>query len=177
MLDSEELLALARHNLQKGDLEGALSKIKQVMAGEEAPVEAYSIAARVYAQLSMFERAREHYQGYLQQRPDAAHEMFEIGMTFAQENKPAEALEEWSRALAAMPDHPPALFFSADMLARQGRAIEARRHLDVLLKSVAPDNMYVERAKQLVQALEMGSSAPGEVPFDPASAPVPYGRH
>jgi len=175
MLDNQELLALVRHHLQRNEIEGALVKVKQVLESDQPPDEALVLAGRVYAQIGMFDRAQAHYQRYLEAHPEAAHEIFELGMTYAQQNRSAEALQEWTRALTLVPMHPPALFFSADMLARGGKPAEARRHLDVLLKSAAPDNMYVERAAKLLQALE---SAQPAGPFAGTADVInPYGRH
>lgn len=67
----DELVALARLDMDRGNVEAALSKLKQVLAGADPLSEAQAMAARLYAQLGLFERARPLYQAYLQSNPEA----------------------------------------------------------------------------------------------------------
>lgn len=158
-LDSAELLALARLAIERNDIESALIKLKKVIAASEPPIEAVSMAARVYAQLGLFERAEKLYEQYLDKHPDAVVERFQLGMTRFDSGKPAQALETWERVLKEQPVHPPALFYKSLALAQSGKTGEAKQILDGLLKSIPADNLYFGRGKELLQAIEAGRTA------------------
>src|SRR6266481_3978252 len=79
--ETDELLALARLALESSDFEGALRKLKRVVNAENAPAEGLALAARVYAQLKLFDRAEKLYQRFLDKHPDATLERFQLGMT------------------------------------------------------------------------------------------------
>jgi hypothetical protein len=51
--DADELLALARHDVQRGDLQAGLLKLKGLVALASPPAEAIATIARVYAQLGL----------------------------------------------------------------------------------------------------------------------------
>jgi tetratricopeptide (TPR) repeat protein len=173
-LDVEESLALARHQVQHGDFESALARLKPLAALAQPPADSLALMARVYAQLGLMERAQGAFRRYLESHPGAAHETFELGATYFDEGNDAMALEHWTRALAIAPTHPPALFFSAAALSRSGKAADARRHLEVLFNSAPADNLYMERARDLLKTLD-AATAPV---ITGAPQPVtPYGGH
>jgi tetratricopeptide (TPR) repeat protein len=152
--DAQELFALARLDLERGSLEQALFKIKQLIADPEAPNEAFGFAGRLYAQLGIWDRAKELFQRYLKLNPKAVTEAFQLGMVHFDSLESNEALEIWSELLQREPAHPPSLFYSALALAQQGKLPEARHNLDVLLKSASTDNLYFNRAKELLQSID-----------------------
>jgi len=152
--DSDELLALARIDVEKGNLSEALHKLKQVTAEETAPTEAFSTTARLYAQLGLWDRAQKMFQKYLELEPKAMTETFQLGMVHSDAGRPAEALKIWDGLLKHNPTHPPALFYRALVLAQGGQVVPARQSLDVLLKSVPADNLYFGRGKELLQGLD-----------------------
>lgn len=158
-LDSAELFALARRDLDAGRVEEALLKLKAVISGPDAIAEALPYAARVYAQLGLMEKARSCYQRYLEARPDAVLESFELGITYFESGQKAEAKKIWERLLGSQPTHPPTLFYSGLLAAQEGRMPEAQRNLDVLFKSTPADNLYVTRARDLLRDIESGSLA------------------
>lgn len=157
--DPDELLALARVALERNDIEGALAKLKEAMHSDDPPLEAIGLAARVYAQLRLFDRAEKLFRHYLEKNPNAVLEQFQLGMTRFDTGKMDEALKVWDRLLSDRPDFPPAMFYRALGLARTGRAAEARDGLKQLVKAVDVDNLYFKRAKELLQALEAGATA------------------
>jgi tetratricopeptide (TPR) repeat protein len=174
-LDAEELLALTRHDLQRGEFERALARLKPLASLPQPPADSLALIARVHAQLGLMERAQAAFRRYLESHPDAVHETFELGATYFDQGNDVKALEYWTQALALQPTHPPALFFSAAALSRTGRSADARRHLDVLFKSAPTDNLYVERARDLLKTLE---AAPAPVPAESAAPHAnPYGGH
>jgi len=169
--DQEELLALARRDLEAGRLEEALLKLKQVIAGTDAMVEALPFAARVYGQLGLIEKARACYKRYLEVRPGALPESFELGITYFEGGDPAEARKIWDTVLGAAPTHPPTLFYSGLLAAREGRVPDARRNLDVLFKSAPADNLYVTRGRELLDEINNAPGAPA-VPARPELPPA-----
>ena len=171
--DVEESLALARHQVMHGDLEHALGRLKPLAALAQPPADSLALLARVYAQIGMMERAQTAFRRYLESHPGATHETFELGATYFDQGNDAKALEYWAQALTIAPTYPPALFFSAAALSRSGRTDDARRHLEVLFNSAPADNLYVERARNLLKALEDGTPPAPEA----APAATPYGGH
>jgi len=158
--DAQELFALARIDMERGALEQALQKIKRLIVEPEAPNEAFAFAARLYAQLGIWDRSKSLFQKYLQLHPQAVTEAFQLGMVHSDAGQTDEALKVWGELLQKHPTHPPALFYRSLALARNGKTADARQNLDVLLKSVPTDNLYFGRGKELLQALD-GQSGSG----------------
>lgn len=152
--DQDELTALARIDIQKERVEQGLEKLKRILAGESPSLEAVSMAARLYAQLGLFDHAKPLFEQYLAARPDAVEEEFQLGMVELEKGESELALKIWEDMLRRQPTFPPGLFYSALVLSRQSKIAEARRNLDVLLQTVATDNLYFERGKELLQTLE-----------------------
>ena len=153
-LEKDELLALARLDMEKGRVEEALRELKAVIAGPDPLAEALPLAARIYAQLGLSERAQDCYRRYLAARPDALLESFELGMTHFDRGDTGEAETLWRGVLERAPTHPPTLFYRALLHARAGRMPEARRDLDVLFQAVPADTLYVGRGRELLQELD-----------------------
>jgi tetratricopeptide (TPR) repeat protein len=152
--DAQELFALARIDMERGALEQALQKIKRLIIDPNVPSEAYGLAGRLYAQLGLWDRAKELFQKYLQLNPKAVTEAFQLGMVHFDAGQTDEALKAWSDLLQKHPTHPPALFYRALALAQAGKTADARQNLDVLLKSIPNDNLYFGRGKELLQSLD-----------------------
>lgn len=152
--DAQELLALVRIDIERGALEQALQKIKQLIANPEVPAEALALAGRLYAQLGLWDRAQDLFQRYLQLNPQAVTEAFQLGMVHFDGGRLDEAAKIWTELLQKQPNHPPALFYRSLVLAQQGKSGEARQGLDVLMKTAAADNLYFGRGKELLNAIE-----------------------
>src|SRR5258706_13486656 len=135
-LDKEELLALARLNIERGDLEAALIKLKRVLADASPPEEALAMGGRLYAQLGLPERAKDLFQRYIDKRPGAVNETFQLGMVHFDSGEAAQAKKIWEGVLKAAPAHPPALFHYGLLLAQQGHILQARQSLEALLQGV-----------------------------------------
>jgi tetratricopeptide (TPR) repeat protein len=162
--DAEELLALARLDLEKGDPEGALAKLKELLAETKPAAEAIALSARVYAQLRLHIRAKDLFKRYLAIHPDAVDETFQLGMVSFDGGNASEALALWGKVLKKQPTHPPALFYSGLALARDGKTADAKRSLDILLQSAAPDNLYVNQAKGLLEAIDGRAAGTPDLP-------------
>ena len=170
-LDSQELFALARRDLDAGRMEEALLKLKKLIGGPEVFAEALPHAARLYAQLGLLEKARDCYKRYLKAKPEAVLEAFELGITYFEGGDKAEAKRMWSKVLDAAPTHPPTLFYNGLLAAQEGRLPDARRDLDVLFKSTPADNLYVTRARDLLADIEKAPAGPQAAQ---ALAAIPY---
>jgi len=155
--DADELLAFARLDIERSNYEGALGKLKKVVATGSAPVDAYAMTARLYAQLGLFERAKDFFQKYLALNPNALVEKFQLGMAYFDTGHAKEAIALWSEILEKQPMHPPALFYKGFALAQQGQTAEAKDLLNALLKNAPADNLYFGRARELLQAIETGA--------------------
>jgi tetratricopeptide (TPR) repeat protein len=154
ILEDDELLALARRDAESGRVEEALRKLKPLITQAEGPIEALPLAARIYAQLHLPERARACYRKYLAARPEAVLESFELGMTHFEQGEAAEADRLWRAVLQRSPTHPPTLFYSAVHAAGSGREPDARRHLEVLFQAMPGDNLYVQRGRELLKEMD-----------------------
>jgi tetratricopeptide (TPR) repeat protein len=154
--DADELLALARLDVERGALDQALSRLKSVLKSPAPTADAFSMAARLYAQLGLYDRSQKLFQRYLQLKPESLLETFQLGMTHYDAGQPNEALNVWESILKQSPVHPPALFYKALVLSQTGKVADARGTLDVLLKSAPADNLYFGRAKELLQAIDAG---------------------
>ncbi|HLQ25318.1 MAG TPA: tetratricopeptide repeat protein [Acidiferrobacterales bacterium] len=152
--DNEELIALARLDIERGEFEEALWKLKQVLVESTPPAEALSMAGRLYAQLGLRDRAKPLFQRYLELEPHAVNETFQLGMVHFDAGQPQEAKKIWGQLLKNHPAHPPGLFYQALVLTQEGQAAQAKQLLDSLLKSAPADNLYFGRAKELLQAIE-----------------------
>ena len=159
VLESDELVALARLDIERGALDAALLKLKQVLTDSEPPAEALAMAARLYAQLGLWDRAKPLFQRYLESQPNAVNETFQLGMVHFDGGQADEAIKIWENLLKSHPTHPPALFYRALAKHQLGQSAEARHSLDVLIKSAPSDNLYFNRAKELLQTVESQGAA------------------
>lgn len=169
-LDAQELLALARIDMERGALEPALQKIKRLIADPEASSEALALAGRLYAQLGLWDRAEKMFQKYLALEPNAVTETFQLGMVHLDAGRRSEALKIFEDLLKRQPIHPPALFYRALSLVQEGQISSARQALDLLLKSIPADNLYFGRGKELLQSLDAARPPAATTPATDARA-------
>lgn len=154
--DTDELQALVKYDIEKGDIEKALTKVKEILTDKNPPTEIYAILARLYAQLGLFERAKDNFTTYLKSHPEASVERFQLGIAHFDCGENQEALSIWDALLEKEPIHPPTLFYRSLVLAQSGKLAEAKQSIDILLKSTAVDNLYYSRAKELLQEINTG---------------------
>ncbi len=158
LFDSEELVALARFDIDNGHLDKALEKLKRAISMDKVPVEALGMIARLYAQIGLFERAKVYFGQFLNQVPGAVNETFQYGMVQFDMGDDQAALGTWRSLLEKHPDHPPARFYIGLAQAQADLIDDARSTLESLLGSIPVDNLYFGRAKELLQAIERGES-------------------
>lgn len=151
---SEELTALARIDIEQGRLDHALARLKRVLAGHEPPADAIGMAARLYARLGLVDQAQPLYRQYLSMRPGSLEEEFQLGMLQFNRGEADAAMALWEGTLRRDAVFPPSLYYCAVVLKEKGRLAEARRNLDVLLRTAPVDNLYFERSKDLLHAID-----------------------
>ena len=149
ILDAEELLVLARIDMERKQMDSALVKLKNAVKLNEEMKEISSTLATLYAQVGMFERAANIYSEILEKEPESVWERFQYGMVQRDLGNVDAALSSWKKVLELDKTHPPALFFCAEAELKNNEE-EARRYLDILVQSTAADNLYVEKAKELL---------------------------
>jgi tetratricopeptide (TPR) repeat protein len=154
--DSEELLVLARVDLEKGNVEGGLSKLKRALAMPDCPAEAALEAARVYAQLGLRHKAKPLFEKYLEHQPRNVDARFQLGMISFEDGRRNDALAAWEAVLRENGTYPPALFFRALAVAQSGDPGEARKMLRSAMDVLPPDNLYFARSRELLSSLEAG---------------------
>jgi len=156
-LESDELLALARHDLKHERYDAALLKLKQARSetsGQQIPAGVLAELGRLYSRLGLRARAKEAFQEFLAREPEALQERFELGLTLFEDGAAEAALGLWEQVLRTSPLHPPALFYSSLALAQRGSFAEALQLSQTLLSKVNVDNLYHGRAKDLIQRIE-----------------------
>jgi tetratricopeptide (TPR) repeat protein len=157
--ESDELMALIRLNMDKGDMEAALKKVKAVLLRNDKPNEALSVAARIYAQLGLFSKSSEYYSEFLAQEPEALVERFQLGMTHFDLGEIDQALKVWDEVLKRHEGHPPASYYKALVLSQKGEVATAVELLNGLLKTIMADNLYFDRSRELLAALKQSGRA------------------
>ncbi|ABC30805.1 tetratricopeptide repeat protein [Hahella chejuensis] len=154
LFEGDELLALARLDVDAKRIDEALAKLKRAYQLPEFPPEVESLLAKIYAQLDLLERASFHYESFLARETKAVLERFQYGMVQFEQGIKDRALQVWAEVLEDEPTHPPSLFYASLANVELGNENEARRLIDILLKSAPVDNLYFNRAKTLLQDLD-----------------------
>lgn len=160
--DAEELLALARMDVDNGNIAEALYKVKSGLALDSYPDDLIALAGKIYAQMGLFDRAAAYLDEFLAKSPDSITEKFERGMIHLDTKEPQLALETWNDVLQTAPTHPPSLYYCAIANLTLKQVAEANRHINVLLKSAEVDNLYYGKAKKLLVSIKNGVSQPNE---------------
>ncbi|MDH5325976.1 MAG: tetratricopeptide repeat protein [Gammaproteobacteria bacterium] len=158
-LDDDELVALARIDMDKGDIEKAIIKIKCVLNRNSEDMEAVGTLGKIYAQIGLFEKSKAYMKQYLDLQPGAVTETFQYGMVHFDSGDKDQALQIWEQLLDSQPTHPPTLFYKGLALAQNNNVADARQTLGILLQSAAADNLYFGKAKELLQALDAGATS------------------
>lgn len=162
--DAEELVALARADLRLNRQDRALQKLKAAVRDPNCPPAGASLLGQVYADLGLFKRAQEWLGRYIELNPKSPTELFQLGLTHLELGDRDQAKSLWSSVLELMPNHPPALYFTAVAATMDGRSDDARRDLLQLFRSAAPDNQYVQQGKELLSRLDANIETTKPVP-------------
>jgi len=174
-LDSEELLALARLDMEQNRIDQALIKLKHILSTDKGNSDALSMSGKVYAQLGLFDKSKNCFKQYLEINPESVIDKFQYGMVHFDNGDKDAALSIWNELLAKQPTHPPSLFYKGLLLAQTNNMADARATLSILLQSAPADNLYFGRAKELLQAMDKGgvieASSEGGNGSEPKSLP------
>lgn len=154
ILDNEENIALTKWYIQEKQLDKALKHIKPVINGKEPNTEALIIAARLYAQLQLFNHAQTLFEKYLEKHSDDINIIFQLGMTYFDNGEQDKALDAWLKILEKAPGHPPALFYCAIARLQKGETELALSQLKHIINTAQVDNLYYEKAKELIVQVE-----------------------
>jgi len=158
ILDDEELLNLTRWQLDQGEFGNALISVKYALLRDSKSVECYRLGAKIYAQLGLLEHAKKAFESFLEHEPEALIEEFQYGMVHYDNGESEKAIEIWDEVLEKEATYPPALFYSALAQANTEQPALAIERLDTLIKSAPSDNLYYERGRELIQAIEQNQS-------------------
>jgi len=158
ILDNEELLCLTRWQLDQGQFGEALISVKHAFQREEKSIECYRLGAKIYAQLGLHEHAKKAFESFLEHEPEAMVEEFQYGMVHYDSGDNEKALDIWSDILGKEATYPPALFYSALARANTNETARAIEHLNALIKSAPADNLYFERGRELIRAIEQNET-------------------
>lgn len=153
IFEPDELLALANIDMEKGRFDQALAKLKYTLNMDDTPDAVYAAIARLYGQIGLYEKAKIMFQKFIDKNPDAVLETFQLGMTCLDAGDEQGALDVWTKLIAAYPDHPPALYYKAFILARREELDAARQNLEMLLNVVTASNLYFGKGKELLDEI------------------------
>ena len=152
--DADELVALSRIDLRQNRQDRALHRLKIAVCQSTCPSDGFALIGQVYADLGLFSHAQEWLGRYIEQNPKSPTELFQLGLTHLELNNLDQAKVLWMTVLELMPNHPPALYFTAVAATLDGRNEDARRDLLQLFRNTAPDNQYVQQGKELLSRLD-----------------------
>ena len=153
MFEKDELIALANLDIKNGNVEEGLLKLKSLYASDDSDVEVLGMLASLYAQLGLLEKARTLYEKILKVEPKSFLTNFQLGMTYFDTGEIDQALKVWEQVLSQESVFPPALFYRGLALSQKGEIADAKQSLETLLQSAEPDNLYFEKAQELIQSI------------------------
>lgn len=153
-MQSDELLALAYHDMKSENYENALKKAKEILAKHDAPNEVYSFLGRLYATLGLFLRARESFELYLKLDPDSYLEMFQLGMVEKDLGNFEAAVDIWRKVLQVYPDKEETKYYLGELFIKLERIEEARKILLNLLETAEDESEFIPLADKLLNRIK-----------------------
>ena len=153
ILDLDELIVLAKLDLEASNLSDALIKLKFAYS-KDAKGEVLIMLARLYARLGLFAKATPLFSKFLDENPEALVERFQFGMTYFDSEKFEQAFEIFESIIEKEPNHPPAMFYSALILSKQNKVNDAVAQLENILTTVDKKNLFYTRAHEQLMQLD-----------------------
>lgn len=153
-LSSAELFALAKFNFKNENIEGALVKLKTILARGNTPIEVYPLLGRVYRFLDMLEEAKNCFQFYLSHQPDIVSEAFQLGLCEQDMGNITGAKDAYDSLLQREPNYPPALYQRAVLFAAEAQPSAALSLLQQLIATADENDPYLPIADRLVARLK-----------------------
>lgn len=154
ILELDELIVLAKLDLEANNLSGALIKLKHAHI-KYCEDEVLVMLARLYARLGLFDKATPLFSEYLSNNPDAVVEKFQLGMTHFDNDQFDQALEVFEAIIdKEESNHPPAMFYSTLILTKQNKQDDAVSRLVNILSTVDNKNLFYSRAYEQLKTLD-----------------------
>ncbi|WP_185232971.1 hypothetical protein [Teredinibacter franksiae] len=154
-LESDELLALSEFDLQRELYTEALVKLKLAKGRTDVPIEVHALLGRCYASMGLLARAKASFSALLEIKPDAIHELFQLGMVERDMGNVIKAMQIWDQVLEAESAFAPALFYKAVALVEVDERQSAIDALAILKENPAEAGEYLERAEELLSSLNI----------------------
>ncbi|HVH07208.1 MAG TPA: tetratricopeptide repeat protein [Myxococcota bacterium] len=127
---------------KQGDYARAIAEVERARSrGEARPLDLYVASLRSRA--GDFDGALEFLRGLLQQAPDDAELLYNLGVIHGEAKRTSEALEWMEKALAKQPDHAGALNYIGYSWAEKGTNLDqAEKYISRALE-LKPDDGYI----------------------------------
>lgn len=154
-LDSEEIFALAKIDFQRKNYEASLVKLKALLSRNQIPLQAYSLLGRVYATIGIFRKAKECFQVFVKNNPNALDEKFQLGLVEKDMGNDEAALEQWDSILETAPKFAPALFQKARVLIDKEDKGEAIELLNYLLETAPEGHDLIAETESLLSKINL----------------------
>ncbi len=151
----EELFALAKIDFQRENYENSLRKLKVLLGRNQIPVQTYSLLGRVYASIGIFEKAKECFEVFVKNVPDAVEELFQLGMVEKDMGNADVAVSLWNDLLTKIPNFPPALYHKALVSIDKNETQDAVELLNLLLETAPEGDELIHRADQLLSKISL----------------------
>ncbi|HEU5017762.1 MAG TPA: tetratricopeptide repeat protein [Pseudolabrys sp.] len=161
-------LAQAAAREGTGDIAGAMTGYRKVLARQPGNVEALFLLGRAHCQIGQLDEGVKLLRRAVALQPGHAPAQTVLGMALARLDAPQEAIACFERALSADPNSTLALVNQADVLSALGRHAEAIAQLD---KALAVDrNDYVAWSNRGLALEALGRDAEAARSFERALA-------
>lgn len=125
----KEKLSAAAGLAKEGNLDEAISLLKEILAARPGNEISLGMLASIYLQIGMHEQAVEHFQTLLKANPRNPLARFQLGMARLSQGQPQAALDTWEPMLS-LENEFMAHFHSALALIQLGRNAEAVDRLE-----------------------------------------------
>lgn len=154
LFDEQEMLALIKQDMTNNDYSRALEKLKTILKAEQIPLEAFSLAGKLYATLEMFERAKFYFAEFVKFVPEATVEWFQLGMVEKDIGNIDGAIEIWDKLAASRSDNTEVLYYLADAYIIKLMFNEARDCLLNILENAPDDSPFISMADKLLNRIK-----------------------
>jgi tetratricopeptide (TPR) repeat protein len=149
--DVREALGLAAACAKRGDLEGAIVHLKEVLRAEPEHEIAHGMLGGIYAELKLPERATSCYERVLALNPRNVLARFHLGLLQLTNRRPQEALETLRPNLSDKTEFL-AHFYSGLALLELKRAEEARALLQQAAQRMPTDHQLYPQLQELLRS-------------------------
>jgi pentatricopeptide repeat protein len=150
-LTTRELVACGNFEFMNEHFATALNYYKKAYINQDFNIEHSPQLARCYAKLGLFEEAREIFEKFINQYPDAYIERFQLGMVMKDLNQIEAAIKYFDEVIGQQPNFPPAVYYKALIYLEKNDLVSAKFLLAELLELTEADNLYRKLAEELIK--------------------------